>query len=963
MRSVINVRKHLLLSTDESDYDVVTITETWLHNGHYNNEFISKKYNIFRKDRINSTVEESRGGGVLIAVKNEIDCAEYHTTEMTGLEAICVKIPLQKGNMFIYCLYIQPSADMETYNAHTNAIRGLQVGSNDILVVAGDFNLPNIKWVESDDSYDLIPLIGESESMKSNISRHVTTAMTELGLSQLNEVPNSSGNVLDLIYTNVPELLVSELAFRRLIPSDLCDKAHNPLIITVDCNPSIFTSDEHTNAAYCFRKANFDQINEFLNEFNFDDILSVESVDQMIGNFYDFLYQIFERFVPKSSLKRSKNPVWFNKQLCTLKNTCNRQYKKLCAAKKMGIIADTSKYENSCKEFDELKLVEYDKYVRGIAEKSKENSRAFWKFVNGKISTNSLPCKLVLGEETAVSDGDKANLFAKFLSSVYIERPTDNNLTNFINSRNDQGHFKVFINPDIVQAVLARMDLSKGQGPDCIPPMFLRKCAEQLAKPLSTIFNKSLKDGKYPDCFKIGHVIPIYKNGKKTDVSNYRGVTIMKNLAKVFERVVYDQLSMKIAPKLSKNQHGFLSNRCIETNLMEFVNYAHEAFEQGIQVDVFFGDMAKAFDVVPQPGFIRKISRFQISNQLLHWLNSYSSNRKQIVKVNSSFSEPFTAHSAIGQGTICGPLFFLTFFDDSDHGNESLKTLNFADDKKICRKIKNQDDSLELQKGIDNFIRWCDDNGMSVNAKKCKIMTFSHKRSPILATYNIKGEPIERVNSMRDLGVIMDPKLNFNSHTEYAKKKADSKLAFVKRECFKTFKFDNAMLLYKSLVIPLTEFGSVIWSPYHQTHKNRVESTQKQAVMFFHNDYKNRQENDYVLTPYIDRCNELGLTSLIRRRVNASTLLIYKILHSKIDSPTLRSQINLNTGVRSLRNLEFIKLKYCRTDCGLNSPFNLACRAFNHASLFIDPTLPFLDFKNKLLRLPDSAFGVLAKLD
>ena len=256
---------------------------------------------------------------------------------------------------------------------------------------------------------------------------------------------------------------------------------------------------------------------------------------------------------------------------------------------------------------------------------------------------------------------------------------------------------------------------------------------------------------------------------------------------------------MVIAPRLSKQQHGFLSNRCIESNLMEFVNYVHEGFEQGLQVDVFYGDMAKAFDVVHQPLFIRKISRFPISNQTLHWLNSYSSNRKQVVKVNSSFSNPFTAHSAIGQGTICGPLMFLSFFDDSDRGNEHLRIFNFADDKKIALKIKGQNDTQLLQKGIDNFIQWCDENGMTVNAKKCKIMTFSHKRSPINAVYTIKGEQIERVYEMRDLGVIMDSKLSFNSHREYAKKKADARLAFVKRECFKTLNLDNAKLLYGSL--------------------------------------------------------------------------------------------------------------------------------------------------------------------
>lgn len=170
----------------------------------------------------------------------------------------------------------------------------------------------------------------------------------------------------------------------------------------------------------------------------------------MISKFYNFIHNLFERFVPKSSIKSTRNPVWFNKQLCNLRNLCNRQYKKLCTARKTNANSDSSKYEKLCKDFDELKLRGYDKYVHGIAEESKRNPRAFWKFINGKRVSNNLPGKIMLGNETATSDNDKANLFAKFLSSVYIERPVDNDLANFINSRNDNGCFKIIIDPDIV---------------------------------------------------------------------------------------------------------------------------------------------------------------------------------------------------------------------------------------------------------------------------------------------------------------------------------------------------------------------------------------------------------------------------------------------------------------------------------------------------------------------------------
>lgn len=145
---------------------------------------------------------------------------------------------------------------------------------------------------------------------------------------------------------------------------------------------------------------------------------------------------------------------------------------------------------------------------------------------------------------------------------------------------------------------------------------------------------------------------------------------------------VYDQVKLIICPQLSKRAHGFVSNRSIETNLMEFSHYAHSAFEIGAQVDTFYSDVSKAFDTVDQPISIRKPAAFRISNRMLRWFNSYSSKRKLRVRIGAEISEEFDAHSAIGQGTILGPILFLTFFDDSDGMDETARSFNFADDKK-----------------------------------------------------------------------------------------------------------------------------------------------------------------------------------------------------------------------------------------------------------------------------------------
>lgn len=966
MRSVVKekIKNELIRSTSLTDYDIITFTETWLKPSHHNNEFISDKYRIFRKDRSESNIEAERGGGVLIAVKDNIDCDVHSIPEMSELESICVKFPLKRGNLLIYCLYIQPDASIDTYKQHVLAIKKLQITDHDSIVIAGDFNLPLIKWVQNDDSFDFVPIIGESESRDALISKFVTKEMLEAGFFQMNYVKNASGNVLDLVYTNIPELTVVELTSKRLIPSGLSDKAHNPLHISIECEPTVMPSNDSLNLHYCFRKANFDHIREHLQTIDFDALCITDDIDEILRNFYSILYETFDKFVPKASLRSNKNPPWFTKELINLKNKRNRIYKKLCDRKKDNPNADDSQFITANENFSLRHKEVHEEYIKQLAEDFKQKPKNFWNFVNGHRKSNNLPCKMSYDNKSATTDEEKANLFAEFFSSVYKECRKDETLSNTINSRNDHNCRNVLISKEAIFHILGTMDLNKGQGPDKIPPIFLRECNGVLAEPLANFFNKSLQTGQYPTAFKTSSITPIFKSGSKADIGNYRGVSIMPNLAKVFEKSVHYQLRMIICPQLSKQQHGFLSNRCIETNLMEFVNFTHAAFDKDCQVHTFYADIKKAFDTIDHTFLIEKLAKFRIGNQTLRWLSSYSWGRKQFVRVGSSVSNTFNAYSAVAQGTILGPLLFLAFFNDSDVSNEceDVGIFNFADDKKIAKSVRTMNDTDTLQRTIDNFVTWCDNNGLELNVAKCKIMTFSWKRANIDRVYTIKGEPIKNTDEMRDLGVMMDPKLTFRSHIEHIKKKADSVLAFVKRECYKTFDTNVAKLLYGALVRSHLEFANVIWSPYQVTYKNIVESTQKDAVIYLRGDNRNRAENGYVLTPYIERSKDLDLTTLVRRRVDASIFFIKKIISGQMDCPYLRNQLNLNTGLRTLRNPEFIRLGFSKRDHVLNSPFNYACRAFNHAALFVDPTLPFHEFKKRVLKLPDCCFGELAKL-
>lgn len=353
----------------------------------------------------------------------------------------------------------------------------------------------------------------------------------------------------------------------------------------------------------------------------------------MLSVFYDVMNDTFEKCVPKSSIRSSSNPVWVNKQLCNLKNVRSREYRKLCLAKKLNQNADESKFTTLNEEYLSLQKNKHDEYIRDLGDSFKNNPKQFWNFVNSKRKGNSLPCKMNYNGSTATSDEEKYG--------------TDQNWSAFIESRNDHGCFNLDITREEVAYALSTCDSNKGSGPDEMPPIFLRECAELLSLPLCLIFKKSIKDGIYPEMFKTGritHIYIIHKSGRKANVTNYRGVTIICNIAKIF------QLKITLSPQLSKQQHGFLSNWSIETNLMELTNYCHEAFENGHQVDV-----KKAFDSVNQPMMMRKLATYNIGNESLRWLNCYTHGRKQYVKIGSSASETFNAHSAVEQGSIYGP--------------------------------------------------------------------------------------------------------------------------------------------------------------------------------------------------------------------------------------------------------------------------------------------------------------------
>ncbi|CAK1592771.1 unnamed protein product [Parnassius mnemosyne] len=410
-----------------------------------------------------------------------------------------------------------------------------------------------------------------------------------------------------------------------------------------------------------------------------------------------------------------------------------------------------------------------------------------------------------------------------------------------------------------VYKYLKRLDKNKGAGPDRIHPVFINICACSLSKPLTIIFNESLRSGVFPEKWKITKVVPVFKNGDSKNVINYRPISILSAFSKIFEAVVYPYLSSYFKPYLSENQHGFVKNRSTITNLISYVGFLTEKVDTQLQVDAIYTDFSKAFDRVCHRTLLHKLSNYGFCGSMVGWFESYLRGRTNYVVLNGYRSDNYISSSGVPQGSHLGPWLFNVFINDLDQQIRNSKVLLFADDLKIARVINCSNDSQFLQDDIDGLVNWCSINNVQLNPTKCYQISFTRKLSPFKMKYKINKEELQIVDLIKDLGIFLDSKLTFIPQMDRMIEKASRTLGFILRNS-KTFKnITTKKILFNTYVRSIIEYGSVKWSPQYKVHQLRIERIQKR---FMRNLAYCSNINDKKLAGYNEKLKFFGVDSL-----------------------------------------------------------------------------------------------------
>lgn len=254
----------------------------------------------------------------------------------------------------------------------------------------------------------------------------------------------------------------------------------------------------------------------------------------------------------------------------------------------------------------------------------------------------------------------------------------------------------------------------------------------------------------------------------------------------------------------------------------------------------------------------------------------------------------------------------------------------FADDLKFYRVISSTLDCLALQSDIDELLLWCRENGMKMNVSKCKVISFTRRLNAINHPYSIGSNMLERVDTIRDLGVTIDSKLRFHEHIATVAAKAFAVLGFIRRHTAYFTDVYTLKTLFCTLVRSILEYAVPIWAPYHVVHVIRLERVQKQFIRFA---LRQLPWNDPMNLPdYPSRCMLISLDTLSTRRLKLQQMFVFDLLEGNIDCPELLQQINFNVPPRALRSFPAINVPFHRTSYGHNSPYSSCLRAYNNVS-------------------------------
>ena len=584
-----------------------------------------------------------------------------------------------------------------------------------------------------------------------------------------------------------------------------------------------------------------------------------------------------------------------------------------------------------------LRIQKKEYYTKFFTD-HKSDVKATWKGIRSLINVskkNNLNLHKLIENKQEISEPSKiASTLNKFYISIgqKIESKIPNIGQPYQDYLGEMSGTSLTLNEctfDEISQYISKLDVSKSSGPFSIPTKILKMFSKYFVYPLTTIINKSMREGIFPTLLKFANVCPIFKKGEKTKCSNYRPISLLSNVSKLFEWALYKRIEdfLNINNTIYDLQFGFRKKYSTTHALLSMTEVIRKQLNGGSYSCGVFVDLQKAFDTVNHDILLSKLDHYGIRQNANLWIKSYLCNRKQSVKVNGCISECEEITCGVPQGSILGPLLFIIYINDMHRAVKQSIVHHFADDTNLIFSGKSPNEiRITLNKELQHLYEWLCANRLSLNAQKTEFIIFrpARKKLPFRITLKIQNTKLFESTKIKYLGIILDQRLAWSHHINELAKKLNRTLGLVykiRENCTR----DVLRSLYFSLFHSHLTYGIPVWGKCAKFLLERIRLIHKKvlrAISF--SDFR------APTTPILKNLEILDIDDLIKQQIAS---LMWEYDHNIMPPAlsklfTARNTIHAHN-LRNARNDELYTAQRYKNAYGLNSFCHNGALIFN----------------------------------